>query len=155
MTRVLCLAALAIGVAIGALGQAALSRPPGHESVQAVARTMPPVVACTASLTPADLAALRGELAKLLDERLSTSPRTQPASPHPDEPAPEAIAAVASANRIVDAALVQGTWKDADRQAFRTAISVMAPAQRGEAMSRLLTALNEGHLHAEVVGPVL
>ena len=60
-----------------------------------------------------------------------------------------------AAGQVLDTALTQGIWKDTDRAAFRAAYGAMTDAQRGEAMSRLLTALNEGHLRSEVVGPIL
>ena len=42
-----------------------------------------------------------------------------------------------------------------DRAAFRNAIVAMDAAQRSEAIARLLTALNEGHVRSEVAGPIL
>jgi hypothetical protein len=117
-------------------------------------------VACNASLAPSDLAALRAELAALIDARLGDashgpgSPQ-RPAPQRPDEPPAEAVAAAGAASQVLDTALAQGTWKDADRAAFRTALGAMTDAQRSEATSHLLTALNEGHLRSEVVGPIL
>jgi hypothetical protein len=167
MKAIAVCAALAAGAVLGALGQAALSRPARGEPVQALSRPVrgepvqavgrsaaPPMVACSASLAPADLAALRTELAALIDERLGGAPR--PPAPAPrHEPSAEAVAAATSANQVLDAALASGTWKTADRATFRTAIVAMDAAQRSAAMSRLLTALNEGHLRSEVTGPIL
>jgi hypothetical protein len=118
-------------------------------------------VACNASLAPSDLAALRAELAALIDDRLgdrSHGPGSlqRPAAPQrPDEPTAEAVAAAATASQVLDTALAQGIWKDANRAAFRTALVAMTDAQRSEATSRLLIALNEGHLRLEVAGPIL
>lgn len=42
-----------------------------------------------------------------------------------------------------------------DSQAFHVALVAMNDAQRRTAVSQLLTALNEGRLHTEIVGPVL
>jgi hypothetical protein len=149
-------AALAAGAAAGALGHAALSQPASREPGALVARgAPPPIAACKASLAPEDLAALRNELATLLEERLGGQPGV-PVAPRAGEPepAPEAVAAAVSAGQVIDAALAQGVWRDPDRSAFRSAIAAMTTAQRDQATSRLLTALNEGHLHREVVGPI-
>src|SRR5262249_54064873 len=137
-------AAVLVGALLGAVGHAALTRPAPREPAAPVARSAAPaVVACSASLAPADLAALATELAALIDERLGTpggQPRPPAAAPRPEEPSPEAVAALASANQVLDAALAHGAWRDADRSAFRAVVAAMNGAQRGEAMSRLLTA---------------
>jgi hypothetical protein len=152
--------AVAAGLALGALGHAALSRSPVRPPAdRAVAGMAPPALACASSISPADLAALRGELARLLDERLGARSGAPSSSPPPadtpDEPRPETVAAMATTRQLIDAALVRGSWQDSDRQAFHAALVAMDDAQRGAAISQLLTAINEGRLHTEVVGPVL
>lgn len=158
MKHVALVASVALGAALGALGHAALTRPAPREAVPTAIRGGPPArVACNASLAPSDLAALRAELAALIDDRLGDrshgpgSPQRPAAPQRPDEPPAEAVAA----SQVLDTAQAQGTCKDADRAAFRAAYGAMTDAQRGEATSRLLTALNEGHLRSEVVGPIL
>lgn len=162
MNRAAVVACVALGAALGALGQAALTRQAPREAVPTAIRGEPPArVACTASLAPSDLAALRADLAAVIDERLGDASHglpapERPAAPQrPAEPPAEAVAAAATASQVFDAALTQGTWKDADRAGFRAALVAMTDAQRSAAMSRLLTALNEGQLRSEVVGPVL
>jgi hypothetical protein len=162
MKHVALVASVALGVALGALGHAALIREAPRAAAPTAIRGEPPArVACSASLAPSDLAALRAELAAVIDDRLGDRSHEpglsqRPAAPQrTDEPPAEAVAAATSASQLLDAALAQGTWKDADRAAFRTALVAMTDTQRSEAMSRLLTAINEGHLRSEVVGPIL
>jgi hypothetical protein len=162
MKHAALVASVALGTALGALGHAALIRQAPREAVPTALRAEPPArVACNASLAPSDLAALRAELATLIDDRLGDkshgpgSPQRPAAPQRADEPTAEAVAAATTASQVLDTALTQGTWKDADRAAFRAALGAMTDAQRSEATSRLLTALDEGHLHSEVVGPIL
>jgi hypothetical protein len=162
MKHVALVASVVLGAALGALGHAALTRQAPPEAIPTAIRGEPPArVACNASLAPSDLAALRAEIAAAIDDRLGDrshgpdSPERPAAPQRRDEPPAEAVAAATAASQVLDTALTQGTWRDADRAAFRTAFGTMTDAQRSEAMSRLLTALNEGHLHSEVVGPVL
>jgi hypothetical protein len=162
MKHMVLVASVVLGAAMGALGHAALTRQAPREAVPSAIRGEPSArVACTASLAPSDLAALRVELAALIDDRLGDtlngpdSPQRPAAPRRPDEPTAEAVAAVATASQILDTALTQRTWKDADRAAFRAVLGAMTDAQRREAMSRLLTALNEGKLRSEVASPIL
>jgi hypothetical protein len=155
MTRLALAAAIAAALVAGALGHAALSSAPAHPPAEPVARANASVATCAASLGRADLAALRSDLAQLIDERLAKPSSAPPAASVPDPPAPEAVAAAATAGQLIDAALARGSWNDADRQAFHTALVDMNDAQRRIAISQLLTALNERRLHTDVVGPAL
>lgn len=127
MTRLAMSGAVVAGLALGALGHAALSGSRAPAPNDRAARTAAPGVACARSIGPADLAALRDELTRRIDERLA-SPPGAPAPPPakaPDEPRPEAVAAVATAHEVIDAAVARGTWLDADRQSFHTALIAM------------------------------
>jgi len=155
VTRIAIAAAVVTGLAAGALGHAAMSGTAERPPVERAVRETPSVAACAASLGRADLAALRGELARLIADRLATTASAPPPAKLADEPAPEAVAAAATARQLIDAALARGSWKDADRQAFHGVLVAMDDAQRGAAISQLLTALNEGRLHTDIVGPVL
>lgn len=155
MSRLALAAAAVAGLTAGMLGHAAMSRSAARSPAGRAAPATPPVAACAASPGQTDLAALRGELARWIDERLPARSSAPPPARPPDEPAPEAVAAVATAGQLIDAALARGSWEHVDRQAFHAALGAMDDAQRGAAISRLLTALNEGRLRAEVIGPIL
>ncbi|QSQ21755.1 hypothetical protein JY651_42495 [Pyxidicoccus parkwayensis] len=66
----------------------------------------------------------------------------------------EAEALVSRGERVVEAALVTGHWRQEDMLSLRALLPTMPKTQRDALLSRLITAYNEGRLTQDEQGPL-
>jgi hypothetical protein len=114
---------------------------------------------CTvvSTLSAQDAAALRADLARLVDERLGGA-KAQPAPANTrkievEEPSSDAVAATAEAYRVIDQAVSARHWTEREAESFRQLLPKLTGEQRQEVTQRLTLAINEGRMSVSTLGP--
>ena len=102
----------------------------------------------------AELTALRSRLDSAPPAHAEPAAAPAPASPplraEPEPPSAEAVAAVESADRLIDESLARGVWSARSFDELDRFLLRMAPADREQALSRVTLAINEGQLKVQL-----
>jgi len=85
------------------------------------------------------------ELRAMIRDELARAPAVRAAPPEP-EPSAQAQAAFETARSLVASRIDAGSWREADRDALRSAIATLSHDQFEQIMSSLFPALNDGRL---------
>ncbi len=106
------------------------------------------VVTCTNAI---DRAALRTEIREALAS-INGTPAGSPAA-IAQSPTPEGIAAASKARALLEQELRRKVWTPDDAMQLRQMLGQVTANTRGEIVSQLLSALNEGRMRYEGKGP--